>query len=33
MKKENAIHAKGQRYEVKLRGVNHEFENGNMRTK
>jgi hypothetical protein len=25
MKKENAIHAKGKRYEVKSSGVNHEF--------
>jgi hypothetical protein len=28
MKKENAIHVIGKRYEVKLGGVNHEFENG-----
>jgi lipocalin len=33
MKKVNAIHAKGKWYEVKLGGVNHEFEDGNMRTK
>jgi len=31
--KKNAIHAKGKRYEVKLGGVNHEFQNENMRTK
>jgi hypothetical protein len=27
-KNKMAIHAKGKRYEVKLGGVNHEFENG-----